>query len=90
MHDRIDRMGTECFLQSFRVGQISEHNRSVPNRLSMPCLEVVVDNRFITVAFQLLNDMASDVSSPSGDKDSRNVRGLSIQSYLDNKKIIRV
>jgi len=89
MHDRIDRMGTECFLQSFGVGQISEHKRTGSDSLSMPCLEVVVDNRFITVAFQLLNDMASDVSSSSGDKNDRNVRGLSIQSYLDNKKIIR-
>jgi hypothetical protein len=74
-------MGTEGFLQGFRVGQISEHKRTVPDSLSMPSLEVVVDNRLITMAFQLFNDMASDVSSPSGDKNSRNIRDLSLAGY---------
>jgi hypothetical protein len=60
-------MGTKRFLQGFRVVQISEHKRTGSDSFSVPCLEVVVDNRFIATAFQLLNDMASDVSSPSGD-----------------------
>ena len=87
MHDRVDRMGTEGFLQGFRVVQISEHKRTGSDSLSMPCLEVVKDNRFIAVAFQLLNDMASNVSSPSGDKNGRNVRDLSMQSFSDNEKL---
>jgi hypothetical protein len=82
-------MGTESFLQDFRVSQISEHKRIVPDSLSMPCLEVIVDNRFVTMAFQLLNDMASDVSSPSGDKYGRNMRDLSIWDNPNNRKIIR-
>jgi hypothetical protein len=77
MHDRVDRMGTEGFLQGFRVGQISGHKRTVCDNLSVTCLEVVVNNRLITTAFQLLDDMAPDVSSPSGDKNGRNMRGLS-------------
>ena len=81
MHDRVDSMGKEGFLQGFRVGQISNHKRTVPDGLSMPCLEVVVDDRFVAMAFQLLNDMASDVSSPSGDKNGRNIRGLSLVGY---------
>ena len=89
MHDRVDGKGTEGFFQDFRIGQISEHKRTVRDGLSMSCLEVVVDDRFITMALQLLNDMASDVSSPSGDKNGRNMRGLSIQRNTNDRKIIR-
>jgi len=81
MHDGVNRIGMQGFLKGFCIAQISDDKRIVPDRLSMSFLEVVVDNWFKAMPFQLLNDMASNVSSPSGDKYGRNVRGLSLADY---------
>jgi len=89
MHDRLDGMRPEGTCECFSVRQVSCYEDRIRYGFTVTRLEVVVDNRFIPMAFQLLNDMASDVSSSSGDKNGRNMRGLSIQRNTNDRKIIR-
>jgi len=81
MHDRLDGMRPEGTSEFFSVDQVSCYEDRILYGFSVTRLEVVIDNRFITMAFQLLNDMASNIPCATSDEYSRD--GISLSSRFN-------
>ncbi len=67
MHDGVDRIGLERFLKFLCVGKVAQDKETTPDSFPVAGLKVIVDNRTVVLADELLNHMATNVSSPTCD-----------------------
>jgi len=67
MHHRVDGIGLKCLSEPFLIGKITQDKEAIPDGFSVPGLKVIIDNGSVALADELLDHMATNVSSPTCD-----------------------
>jgi hypothetical protein len=87
MHHRFDVVGLKNLFKFFLIGEIPFYKESIFDGLTVPSLEVIIDDGLMALTEKLFDHMASYITSPSSDED----RGHSNLSIEDGpyKKFIK-